>query len=164
MNRAAIYALIALALLAGAFGFGHHVATSAWQTKWATRDASDIEAKAQHERDQRALEQLYHNKLNEVQTNARQAIDAAAADAAHATATADSMHELARKTAARCAASAGASATSGGKAATSPGMVLADVLARADARAGELAAAYDRARVAGGACERAYDSVRGSAQ
>lgn len=37
--------------------------------------------------------------------------------------------------------------------------VLADVLGRADERAGILAAAADQARARGGACERAYDTV-----
>ncbi|HWH74950.1 MAG TPA: DUF2514 family protein [Methylibium sp.] len=37
--------------------------------------------------------------------------------------------------------------------------VLADVLGRADARAGELAAAADAARGAGQLCERAYDAL-----
>ncbi|KAA0943668.1 DUF2514 family protein [Pseudomonas sp. ANT_H14] len=39
-------------------------------------------------------------------------------------------------------------------------MVLADVLKRADERAGEMAVAYDRARIAGLTCERSYESLR----
>jgi hypothetical protein len=38
-------------------------------------------------------------------------------------------------------------------------MVLSDLLARADTRAGELAKAYDRAQIAGQQCEREYDSL-----
>ncbi|WP_457340290.1 DUF2514 family protein [Pseudomonas sp. TE6283] len=38
-------------------------------------------------------------------------------------------------------------------------MVLSDLLARADARAGELAAAFDRARIAGLACEKSYNAL-----
>jgi hypothetical protein len=38
-------------------------------------------------------------------------------------------------------------------------MVLSDLLARADARAGELAKAYDGARIAGLACEGAYNAL-----
>ncbi|MDP1045514.1 DUF2514 family protein, partial [Klebsiella pneumoniae] len=38
-------------------------------------------------------------------------------------------------------------------------MVLSDLLQRADKRAGELAAAYDRARIAGLTCERSYNSL-----
>ncbi|AFK71726.1 hypothetical protein YSA_09158 [Pseudomonas putida ND6] len=38
-------------------------------------------------------------------------------------------------------------------------MVLSDLLTRADARAGELAQAYDRARIAGHQCEASYDAL-----
>ncbi|MNJ75359.1 hypothetical protein D3C77_724460 [compost metagenome] len=46
-----------------------------------------------------------------------------------------------------------------GQAATRAAMVLSDLLARADARAGELAKAYDRARIAGRTCEAAYTAL-----
>ncbi|WP_409567247.1 DUF2514 family protein [Pseudomonas sp.] len=39
-------------------------------------------------------------------------------------------------------------------------MVLSDLLARADARAGELAKAYDQARIAGHQCVQEYDGLR----
>lgn len=38
-------------------------------------------------------------------------------------------------------------------------MVLSDLLARADAQAGELAKAYDIARIAGQQCEHEYDTL-----
>lgn len=47
-----------------------------------------------------------------------------------------------------------------GASATRAAMVLSDLLQRADKRAGELAVAYDRARIAGLACERSFDSMR----
>jgi hypothetical protein len=46
-----------------------------------------------------------------------------------------------------------------GEAASDPIGVLADVLGRADDRAGKLAEYADAARTAGQACERAYDSL-----
>lgn len=46
-----------------------------------------------------------------------------------------------------------------GAPASAPAVVLADVLGRIDARAGELAAYADAARIAGLACERAYESL-----
>jgi hypothetical protein len=52
----------------------------------------------------------------------------------------------------------------GGEAAAGPGLVLADVLGRSDGASGELAEAYDRARIAGLACEAAYDTVKGQPQ
>lgn len=45
------------------------------------------------------------------------------------------------------------------QAATRAAMVLSDLLARADKRAGELAQAYDRARIAGLACEASYNAL-----
>ncbi|MCX2683997.1 DUF2514 domain-containing protein [Pseudomonas sp. DCB_AW] len=46
-----------------------------------------------------------------------------------------------------------------GQTATRAAMVLSDLFARADERAGELAAALDQARVAGQQCEREYDAL-----
>ncbi|MDH1148134.1 DUF2514 domain-containing protein, partial [Pseudomonas mosselii] len=46
-----------------------------------------------------------------------------------------------------------------GQAATRAAMVLSELLDRADARAGELAQAYDRARLAGQQCELEYDAL-----
>ncbi|WP_371857404.1 DUF2514 family protein [Pseudomonas sp. Irchel s3b2] len=42
------------------------------------------------------------------------------------------------------------------KGSTRAAMVLSDLFRRADKRAQELAAAYDRSRIAGLACERSY--------
>ena len=47
-----------------------------------------------------------------------------------------------------------------GKAATRAAMVLSDLLARADARAGELAKAYDQARIAGEQCQSEYQALK----
>lgn len=46
-----------------------------------------------------------------------------------------------------------------GQAATRAAMVLSELLARADARTGELAKAYDCARIAGLACETSYTAL-----
>lgn len=51
------------------------------------------------------------------------------------------------------------SLTAGSPTAADPIGVLADVLSRADERAGILAAYADQARIAGVACERAYESL-----
>jgi hypothetical protein len=50
-------------------------------------------------------------------------------------------------------------AVDGGASTGDPGHLLADVLGRADQRAGELAAYADAARIAGLACERSYDAL-----
>ncbi len=46
-----------------------------------------------------------------------------------------------------------------GASATRAAVVLSELFQRADKRAGELAKAYDAARIAGLACERSYKSV-----
>lgn len=51
------------------------------------------------------------------------------------------------------------SAVARGQAATRAGMALFDLLARANQRAEELAKAYDRARIAGLACETSYTAL-----
>ncbi|WP_409307663.1 DUF2514 family protein [Pseudomonas putida] len=48
-----------------------------------------------------------------------------------------------------------------GETATRAVMVLSDLLARADARAGQLAKAYDRAKIAGDQCAKEYDYLSG---
>lgn len=68
--------------------------------------------------------------------------------------------ELQHRLAAAVAAARAASAA-GGPPAGDPIGVFADVLSRADERAGVLAAYADRARAAGSACERAYDALTG---
>jgi hypothetical protein len=46
-----------------------------------------------------------------------------------------------------------------GQASTRAAMVLSELRDRADARAGELAKAYDQARIAGQVCERSYNAL-----
>ena len=59
----------------------------------------------------------------------------------------------------RAAAAAYPDAPDRGETAAAPVVVLADLLRRADARAGELAAAIDASHVAGSTCERSYDAL-----
>lgn len=105
----------------------------------------------------RQIESGWHAGMLEVQRNAQEKLDAVAADVADAGSAAERLRErvaeLSRRPAA-CPAAGG-----GGEAADAARLVLADVLSRIDAAAGELAAHADRARVAGMACEAAYDLV-----
>ena len=82
----------------------------------------------------------------------------ARADAADAAGAAERL----RQRAAELAAGAGAcdpTAAAGGPAASAPGLVLADMLGRLEARGRELAAALDAASTAGEACERSYEAL-----
>ena len=71
------------------------------------------------------------------------------------------VRHAAEEFAARNRCSAGSTGAAGaGQTGTDPLDLLAQLFSRADDRAGELAAIADRARVAGLACEAAYDMLR----
>ena len=100
-------------------------------------------------------------QLTEITAHADQQIAAARADAVRARAAADRLRIAATAAARACdAGPADPAPADAGAPATGPGLLLSDVLGRADDRAGELASALDAARAAGLACERAYDSLR----
>lgn len=160
-----------LAVVAGVLALGwwaHHSIDAAgyaradleWQAKW-NKQAEDLaRAKAESEVMAREEEQRRQAEIDKVRQDAEQQIARAESDAAAAASAADSLHEQARRMAARasqCTSNPGAAIT--GQAAGQAGLVLADVLRRSDERSGQLAAAYDRARAAGLACERAYDAL-----
>ena len=105
---------------------------------------------------QDAITTRYENALNDAQV--RQA--ALRTDLNRARAASVGLREQARRLALRASQCTSYSGTTqSGDAAGQPAVVLADLLSRADARAGELARAYDRARASGLACERAYHSL-----
>lgn len=121
--------------------------------------ADHADAIAAEQERARKIESGWHAGINEVQKNARAKHEELAAHLSDADAAADRLRErvaeLSRRPAA-CPAAGG-----GGEATDAARLVLADVLGRIDAAAGELAAHADRARVAGMACEAAYDRVSG---
>lgn len=108
----------------------------------------------------------------QITTDQRKALDAASteslaaqADSAGARAAADGLRaQVARFAAAARAALQRADAAERGAAGADPIGVLADVLGRADARAGQLAEIADRARISGRLCERSYDALTVEAQ
>ena len=85
---------------------------------------------------------------------ARARADVVVADVAHGRLS-DRANALARS----CPAAGNPPAPAGSSAAAGPGILLADVLRRADERAGLLAAYADQSRAAGDACVSAYDSL-----
>lgn len=106
----------------------------------------------------REEEQRRQSAVNKEASDAREQNKAAAVDAGTADAAGDRLHIDAGKFAASACGDPGVAQR--GASATRAAMVLSDLLQRADKRAGELAAAYDRARIAGLTCERSYQSVR----
>ncbi|MCK9740006.1 DUF2514 domain-containing protein [Pseudomonas syringae pv. syringae] len=155
--------LILLALagaLYGAYLHGVTVTDLAWKAKWAEEVSAQSEAVATTTTEYRTEEQRRQKAANQVANDARQEQTAALTDAAVADAAGDRLRVEAGKLAATASCVPGdTGAAERGKAATRAAMVLSDLLGRADARAGELAKAYDQSRIAGLACERSYKSL-----
>ncbi|MDM5138462.1 DUF2514 domain-containing protein [Aeromonas bestiarum] len=132
-----------------------------WQAKWNEESARLAIARTKAEQKAREEENRRQAEIDEVRDHAQEEIAQAQADAVAAGVESGRLREQARRLAARASQCASNPSTAqGGQAAEQPAMVLADLLSRADERAGELAAAYDRARASGLACERAYNSLR----
>lgn len=143
-----------------AYDHGVTVADDRWQAKWADQQVLQAKRLAAATTDNRTEEQRRQGAINEVGNNARTQNAAAAADAVVADAAGQRLHDTARELAARASCPSGNSAAAERSAATSRAAgVLSDLFQRADQRAGELAKAYDAARIAGLACEAAYDSL-----
>ncbi|NMY23629.1 DUF2514 family protein [Pseudomonas sp. WS 5410] len=106
----------------------------------------------------RQEEQRRQSAVNKEASDAREQNKTAAVDAGTADAAGERLHVEADKFAATACGDPGAAKR--GASATRAAMVLSELLQRADKRAGDLAAAYDRARIAGQACERSYESLR----
>ena len=134
-----------------------------WQAKWDRQSAELAEARAQNIQLAREEEQRRQRAIDKVRQDAEQQIARVETDAAAASAVAVGLHEQAERLAKRASQCANNSGTAqSGDAAGQSAVVLADLLSRADARAGELARAYDRARASGLACQRAYLSLTNS--
>ncbi|HDV8348848.1 TPA: DUF2514 family protein [Burkholderia vietnamiensis] len=109
----------------------------------------------------RAEEQRRTAAQSEIAKDANQQRTAALADAFAARAAAGSLQQRVDQL---VAAARHPAAAAGGTATGDALDLLADVLGRADQRAGELAEYADRARIAGQQCERDYDALTAAAR
>jgi len=164
------YRWIAVALLAAA-AVGYfailHAQLDGARVQLAHERATRVQEHADAERAARAaterarLEEQRRTAAQKEATDESQRLsERARSDAAGAAAERERVLVAAAGAARRCDATRDPGAPASGPAAESPGLVLADVLGRADARAGELAAALDAAHIAGQLCERSYDALR----
>lgn len=163
MNGWGIRALALLLVVAsywGAYQHGRSVERAEAATASAQRDSGDRLAEVLGERSAREEEQRRAQAQEEARAHAREEHQVAdAGDAGADDAGQRLQHEAANFAATvRCPATDTA-AIARGQAATRAALVLSDLLTRADARAGELAKAYDRARIAGQQCEAEYDAL-----
>ncbi|WP_085678071.1 MULTISPECIES: DUF2514 domain-containing protein [unclassified Pseudomonas] len=163
MKSWAIRVAVLLALLAsywGVYQHGRSVERAEAAAASAKRDSGDRLAEVIGERGARQEEQRRAQAQEEARANAQEERTIAVLGAAGA----DPAGQRVRGDAANFAAAVSCpgtdtAAVARGQAATRAAMVLSDLFARADARAGELAKAYDLARIAGQQCERERDSL-----
>jgi len=157
-----VWIACALALLV-AYGGGRwqqsrtDAATYQAKTTAAALDAARVQVKAVD--DARIEEQRRTAAQTEIANAATKEMVGARADAAAANDAAGRLRQRVAELLATGRATGNPAAASTGPAADDPIGMLADVLGRADQRAGLLAEYADSARVAGQACERAYDAL-----
>ncbi|MGO0633171.1 DUF2514 domain-containing protein [Pseudomonas sp. SAR267] len=163
MKSWAIRVIVLLALLAsywGVYQHGRSVEKAAAAEASAKRDSGDRLAEVIGERAARQEEQRRATAHEEARAHAQEERTIANAGAAGADAAGQRLRVEAGKLAATVSCpSTNTAAVARGQAATRAAMVLSDLLARADDRAGELAKAYDQARIAGQLCERSYNAL-----
>jgi hypothetical protein len=129
------------------------------------RDSRDRLAEVIGERDARHEEQRRATAQEEARAHAQEERTIADSGAADADVAGQRLHDDAKQFAASISCpGTDTAAVARGKAATRAAMVLSELRDRADARAGELAAALDKARIAGHLCERYYDGLRQSSR
>ncbi|GLH31732.1 MULTISPECIES: DUF2514 domain-containing protein [unclassified Pseudomonas] len=155
-----IVLLLLLASYWGVYQHGRSVERAEADQASAERDSGDRLAEVLGERGARQEEQRRATAQEEVRAHAQEERTIADAGAAGADAAGQRLqHEGAKLAATVSCTGTDTAAVARGQAATRAAMVLSELRDRADARAGELAKAYDRARIAGLACEASYNAL-----
>lgn len=156
----AVMCTLLLASYWGAYQHGRTVERAEAGLVSAQRDSTDRLEEVLGERGARAEEQRRATAQEEAKAHAQKERTTADAGAVSTDAAGQRMRGEAANLAATVSCSgADTAAVARGQAATRAAMVLSDLLARADERAGELAKAYDRARIAGQLCEASYNAL-----
>ena len=163
MKSWVIRSLILLALLASYWGMYQHgraVERAEAAKVSAERDSGDRLAEVIGERGARQEEQRRAKAQEEARAHAQEQRTLADAGAAGADAAGQRLRDEGAKLAATVSCpGTDSAAIARGQAATRAAMVLSELRDRADARAGELAKAYDQARIASQLCERSYNAL-----
>jgi hypothetical protein len=153
--------LLIVASYWGTYQHGRSVERAQCARASAHRDSGDRLAEVLGERSAREEEQRRAQAQEEARAHAQEERTIADAGATGADAAGQRLRDDGAKFAATVSCpGTDTTAIARGQAATRAAMVLSDLLARADARAGELAKAYDRARIAGRTCEASYDALQ----
>ncbi|NMY06321.1 DUF2514 domain-containing protein [Pseudomonas sp. WS 5059] len=150
--------VLILVLMTSAAGFTWQVQDWRYGKQLAEIDKTQAIALTEAGNTARHEEQRRQSAVNKEASDAREQNKAAAVDAGTADAVSGRLHVEAGKFAAAACSDPGVAQR--GASATRAAMVLSELFQRADKRAGELAAAYDQARIAGLACERSYEGLK----
>ena len=135
-----------------------YVADTKWQSKWDSQQAAIAVSNQKHTEAVRKQEQTWQGKVDKVEQNAQDKINQANNDA-----------DAARKSTERLRMefsaylrkhSKDSNATTTGTTTSSSDPLSADLFARINERARELAKYADEARIAGNACEQYADSLQ----
>lgn len=149
--------LLLLASYFGVYQHGRSVERAEASAASAERVSGDRLAEVIGERGARQEEQRRAAAQEEARAHAQEERTIADAGAAGANAAGQRLRDEGANLAATVSCpGTDTAAVARGEAATRAAMVLSDLLSRADERAGELAQAYDRARIAGSQCENEY--------
>jgi hypothetical protein len=132
---------------------------NAYTAQIATMQADQAQAFATAQAQARSEEQRRQTALEIIRNESRQSTEQALADAAAADATADGLLLELDRLKRRDAICAGA--TVGGTPTKDATTVLADLLGEVESAGRAMAAEADRRGIAGSACERSYDAVKG---
>ncbi|MBF8725464.1 DUF2514 domain-containing protein [Pseudomonas putida] len=144
----------------GAYKHGRSVEQAQAGQASAQRDSGDRLAEVLGERGARQQEQQRAQAQEEARAHGHEERSIASAGADGADAAGQRLRDEGAKLAAAVSCpGADTAAVARGQAAIRAAMVLSDLLTRADARAGELAKAYDQARIAGQLCEASYNAL-----
>lgn len=142
-----------------AYLHGVSITEDKWIAKWSVRDTNDQRAAVTAEAAERDKEQARQQSINKAIQSGQKIIDMAVANAASDRNSSNSLRRKIDQLTGQLSsseASRNTCTTNASEAATHAALVLADVLKRADHRAGELAETADQARARGLICEMAY--------
>lgn len=157
---AAVCLALVVASYWGAYQHGRSTMDVEWGKEWGEKVAEFAEGQARAVAQVRSEEQRRYAAQEKVRNDAREERDVADAGAAGADAAGRRLRDEAVRLAERAGAcSADPASVARGQAATRAAMVLSDLLARSVDTNRGLAAAYDRARIAGLACEASYGAL-----
>jgi chromosome segregation ATPase len=160
INKYLVHIIAALLALGVAAVLGYALADTLWQTKWA--QAEKDAATAQLNAVNAAVDKykLRVTELEGVNNEIKQQFAALEVSRARSDAASDGLQQSIADSVRRGSQCTNSAATTAERAAAATSItVLADVLRRADRRAGDLAEIADRSRIAGLGCQAAYAAI-----